>query len=46
MSKIICALFVTVSLSLLGGCAGDTIQFEDAPDYANYSPGYTGYSIG
>jgi hypothetical protein len=46
MNKIICILFITLSLGLLSGCAGDTVQFEDAPDYANYSPGYTGYSIG
>ncbi|MDF1758512.1 MAG: hypothetical protein P1U74_09485 [Legionellaceae bacterium] len=46
MNKFICTLFVILSLVVLNGCAGDTVQFEDAPDYADYSPGYTGYTVG
>lgn len=46
MKKIICILFGISSLLLLSGCAGDTVQIQDAPDYADYSPGYTGYTVG
>ena len=46
MSKIIRVFFITLPLIVLSGCAGDTVQFEDAPDYADYSPGYTGYTVG
>ena len=46
MNKVICAISTVILLQLLTGCAKDTIQFEDSPDYADYSPGYTGYTVG
>jgi hypothetical protein len=47
MKKVICAITTLLILSqLLSGCAHDTVQFQDSPDYADYSPGYTGYTVG
>lgn len=46
MKKVLCAFSVLLAIQLLASCAGDTVQFEDAPDYADYSPGYTGYTVG
>ncbi|OGV32386.1 MAG: hypothetical protein A3E88_05890 [Legionellales bacterium RIFCSPHIGHO2_12_FULL_35_11] len=45
MNNKTCTLFVILTLATINGCA-NTVQFEDAPDYADYSPGYTGYTVG
>lgn len=46
MKRMLSTITAVLAIQLLSGCAGDTIQFEDAPDYADYSPGYTGYTVG
>lgn len=40
-------IFSVISLCIvLNGCASNTLQFQDKPDYADYSPGFTGYTVG
>lgn len=46
MTNLSCTLCAFSLCTILCGCAGDTIQFQDAPDYADYTPGYTGYTMG
>lgn len=55
MMKIGCAVCAVSLYSMLCGCVIDTATFQDAPDYADYNPrftgieytpGYTGYTMG